>query len=362
MISRDRYYMNLTERLADVGAGDTAENPSVGCVIVSGDKIVGHGVTASGGRPHAERAALNMAGARAKGATAYVTLEPCAHTGKTPPCAEAFVTACVERVVIGRRDPDMRVNGRGEHILRDAGIQTDYMPAKDEGATGFISRITCHRPFITLKIATSLDGKTACANGESRWITSRNARNFVHRLRASHDAALIGAETAKRDDPHLGCRLPGKENISPVRILLDARAEALRENSQLTQSSHSPLWVVTAPDVAPPDFSRRYDHISYIACRAVDGRIDLSDMCHVLAKRGVNRLLVEAGGRLNAAFIKENLWNALYWFTAPVLIGHDGKPAFAMHSPPSMQQAPRLPAPQIIRFFPDFAFLFKNPS
>ena len=210
--------------LAARGLGRVWPNPTVGCVVVRDGRVVGRGWTQPGGRPHAESEALRRAGDGARGATAYVTLEPCAHQGETPPCAEALVAAGIRRAVAAIEDPDPRVSGRGIETLRTAGIEAECGALADAAArlnAGYLWRLTRGRPLVTLKVATTLDGRTATGKGESRWITGEQARARAHRLRAEHDAVMIGAGTAQADDPALTCRLPGLADASPVRIIAD---------------------------------------------------------------------------------------------------------------------------------------------
>src|SRR5215472_17400427 len=226
--------------LAARGLGRVAPNPAVGCVIVAGnDRIVGRGWTRPGGRPHAETEALAVAGELARGTTAYVTLEPCAHQGQTPPCADALVRAGVKRVVVALGDPDSRVNGAGLKRLREAGIvvETGVLEAEAERLNeGFLRRVRESRPLVTLKIAQSVDGRIGLASGESKWITGESARAHGHFLRAQHDAILIGIETALVDDPLLTVRIAGLENRSPLRVVVDTHGR-LQAKSKLAQTS-----------------------------------------------------------------------------------------------------------------------------
>ncbi|HEX5079092.1 MAG TPA: bifunctional diaminohydroxyphosphoribosylaminopyrimidine deaminase/5-amino-6-(5-phosphoribosylamino)uracil reductase RibD, partial [Geminicoccaceae bacterium] len=223
---RDRHFMAVALRLAARGLGSVWPNPAVGCVLVHGERIVGRGWTQPGGRPHGEVEALRRAGAAALGATAYVSLEPCAHYGRTPPCTMALLQAGVRRVVAATLDPDPRVDGRGIEQLRQAGVEVALgvgRAAAEALNAGFILRVRAGRPLVTLKLATSLDGRIATRRGDSRWITGEPARARAHLLRARHDAIMIGSGTALADDPSLTCRLPGLEERSPARVVLDRR-------------------------------------------------------------------------------------------------------------------------------------------
>ena len=220
--------------LARRGLGQTWPNPTVGCILAHGDTVVGRGRTGAGGRPHAETVALAEAGARARGATAYVTLEPCAHTGETPPCAEALVAAGVARVVVAIEDPDPRVDGRGVEALRAAGVAVEVGCLAAEAVAlnrGFLSRLTTGRPMLTLKLAASLDGRIATGTGESRWITGPRARAEVHLMRAQSDAVLVGAGTVRSDDPRLNVRDLGLDDARPVRVVVSGALSLPRDGN-----------------------------------------------------------------------------------------------------------------------------------
>jgi diaminohydroxyphosphoribosylaminopyrimidine deaminase / 5-amino-6-(5-phosphoribosylamino)uracil reductase len=242
----DADHMRHALALGARGLGRAWPNPAVGCVIVRGDRIVGRGFTQPGGRPHAERMALDQAGQAARGATAYVSLEPCAHHGETPPCADALIGAGVARVVTALTDPDPRVSGRGHARLRQAGITVTEDVLADAARrlnAGFLKRVTQGLPFVTLKLATSLDGRIATARGESRWITGPQARRAVHAMRMRHDAVLIGSGTARADDPDLRIRDLGSAH-QPVRIVIDSRL-AHSPDSRLGRSVREiPVWMI----------------------------------------------------------------------------------------------------------------------
>jgi diaminohydroxyphosphoribosylaminopyrimidine deaminase / 5-amino-6-(5-phosphoribosylamino)uracil reductase len=326
--------MRTALALAARGLGRTWPNPAVGCVLVREGTVVGRGWTQPGGRPHAETEALGRAGDAARGATAYVSLEPCSHTGKTPPCADALVAAGVGRVVAAVEDPDSRVSGRGLARLRDAGIAvtTGICAAEaDELNAGFFMRIRQGRPLVSLKLATSLDGRIATRSGDSKWITGEAARRRAHLLRATHDAILLGTGTALADDPELTCRLPGLWERSPVRVVLD-RALRLPETAKLLATARAvPTWIVTT---ATSDPARRQmlggmgaELIDVPA--ASDGRLALSAALTALGGRGITRLLVEGGSAASASLLRESLVDRVYWFRAPTIIGSDGLAAAA---------------------------------
>jgi diaminohydroxyphosphoribosylaminopyrimidine deaminase / 5-amino-6-(5-phosphoribosylamino)uracil reductase len=313
----DLDHMRHAVVLAARGVGRTGRVPSVGCVIVAPDgRVIARARTDESGRPHAEAAALAQAGNAARGATVYVTLEPCAHVGKTGgPCADAVIAAAVARVVIACVDPDPRTDGQGIAKLKAAGIAVNMVGDAADTLDGFFTHIRHGRPHVALKIAQSLDGKTASASGHSQWITNEQSRRFGHLLRARSDAILVGVNTALADDPMLTVRLPGLEQYSPVRVVLDSTLR-LPPNPKL-----APALVYTCADGAVP------------GCEAIKvvpdthGRPDLAAVLADLARRGVARLLVEGGATVHAAFLDAGLADALEVFTAPVTLGAAGHSA-----------------------------------
>jgi diaminohydroxyphosphoribosylaminopyrimidine deaminase/5-amino-6-(5-phosphoribosylamino)uracil reductase len=317
----DLWHMRTALGLARRGLGTAWPNPSVGCVIVREGQVVGRGWTAKGGRPHAEAIALAQAEEAARGATAYVTLEPCAHHGKTPPCAGALIAAGIVRVVVALGDPDRRVDGQGIAMLRQAGIAVETGLLADEAervTKGFLTREREGRPIFTLKLATTLDGRMATSAGESQWITGDLARARGHLLRATHDAILVGAGTARADNPSLTCRLKGLEERSPLRIVLDARGDLPGELA-LFQEGPVPTWRITGPDVADAGGPARQMRVPL-----VEGRIDLLALARILGAEGLTRVLVEGGGQVAAGFAKAGLVDRIEWFRAPSLLGGDG--------------------------------------
>jgi diaminohydroxyphosphoribosylaminopyrimidine deaminase/5-amino-6-(5-phosphoribosylamino)uracil reductase len=250
----DEAHMRAALQIAARGLGNTWPNPSVGCVLVKEGVVIARGWTQPGGRPHAEAEALARAGEAARGATAYVTLEPCSHHGRTPPCCEALIRAGVSRVVVALRDPDSRVDGRGLARLRAAGITVEegLMGAEAAALTaGFIRRVTRGLPIVTLKLASTLDGRIATASGESRWITGEGARRAVHALRARHDAVMIGSGTAIADDPELNCRIPGMDPVPMLRVVADARLRLPLASKLIAGAAVLPTWVLTGPGHSP---------------------------------------------------------------------------------------------------------------
>ncbi|MGD9616767.1 MAG: bifunctional diaminohydroxyphosphoribosylaminopyrimidine deaminase/5-amino-6-(5-phosphoribosylamino)uracil reductase RibD [Alphaproteobacteria bacterium] len=328
----DRHIMGAALGLARRGLGNVWPNPAVGCVIVNAGKIVGRGWTQPGGRPHAETEAIARAGEAARRGTAYVTLEPCCHWGRTPPCAEALIAAGVSRVVAAVEDPDPRVAGGGLARLRAAGIAVESGLCADQAEevnAGFFRRVRTGRPLVTLKLATSLDGRIATASGESRWITGPAARQRTHLLRATHDAILVGTATVLADDPLLTCRLPGLEHRSPVRVALDRNLVIPPAARLVAEARQVPSWVITAPGCGP----ERCKSLQRAGVEIIDavsdesGQIDLGDALRRLGGRGLTRLLVEGGGRLAASLLRARLVDQLVWLHAPLLLGGDGVPA-----------------------------------
>lgn len=325
------HYMNVAIGLARRGLGDTAPNPSVGCVIVRDGHVVGRGRTAPGGRPHAETEALAIAGETARGATAYVTLEPCAHHGRTPPCALALIEAGVARVVIAARDPDPRVDGAGIAMLREAGIEVvEGVGAADDINAGFFSRVARGRPFVTLKLATSLDGRIATRSGDSQWITGDASRRAAHALRGTHDAVMVGVGTVLADDPELTCRIDGFRATPLVRIVVDSHLRLPLSGRLARGAADHPLWVVHREGVDPA----RHDAFAQLGARlfavpAGEIGVEPAAALQALGAAGITRLLVEGGGTLAASLLRADLVDDIAWFTAPMVIGGDGIAAVA---------------------------------
>ncbi len=305
----------LEEGLKNRGATD--ENPSVGCVLVKEGEVLASAVTAEGGRPHAEPQALENAGAAARGATAYVTLEPCAHHGKTPPCCEAFIAAGVARVVTALEDPDPRTAGKGHEALRTAGIevQTGVLGEKARKyLAGFLSRVERGSPYVVLKMAQSADGKIAGAPGTQTQITGEEARVYVHHLRAQSDAIMIGAETARVDDPALTCRLEGLEHRSPIRVIVTADPDSVSDLSMMKTRDEVDVWVMTNAE------GKNILKVSALP----DGGLDLAQGLELLAMRGINQLMVEGGARLAKSLLMAGLIDEIHAITAPCTLGEDG--------------------------------------
>jgi diaminohydroxyphosphoribosylaminopyrimidine deaminase/5-amino-6-(5-phosphoribosylamino)uracil reductase len=329
LAAEDEAHMRAALSLAARGLGNTWPNPAVGCVIVRDGEVVGRGWTAPGGRPHAETEALGRAGAAARGATAYVTLEPCCHWGRTPPCTDALIAAGVARVVVALRDPDPRVDGRGLHLLREAGIEVAAGVLEVEAArlsAGFLKRVGAGLPLVTLKLASTLDGRIATRTGESRWITGPDARRAVHALRARHDAVLVGSGTVLADDPDLTCRLPGAAPLPTVRVVADSRLRT-PPRAKLFDNP-APAWVATRaghPEAALDALRARGAEI--IELPPLDAGLDPAALLRALAVRGITRVFAEGGAGLAAALLRAGLVDRLAWFHAPAVMGADGRPA-----------------------------------
>lgn len=326
--------------LAARGHGNTSPNPAVGCILVKDGRIVGRGWTQPGGRPHAEAVALDGAGDRARGATAYVTLEPCAHHGQTPPCAAALVEAGVSRVVVGVRDPDPRTDGAGLSILRKAGVETveGVCPVEAERVTaGFLTRVREGRPFVTVKLATSLDGRIATAAGESRWITGEAARAHAHGLRARSDAILVGNRTAVDDDPELTCRLPGLEDRSPVRVVLGGRTPLPSSHRLVETADRIPTLVVVAKGAGTDPGAAGGVEVVEVEGR---GLPDPAAALQALGGRGINWLMVEGGGRTIGALLARDLVDRVVWYRSSTVLGADGVPGISGLGLKRLDQAP----------------------
>lgn len=333
----DADYMRAALALARRGLGRTAENPSVGALVVRDGVIVGQGWTQDGGRPHAERVALDEAGGLAKGATLYVTLEPCSHHGKTPPCADAIVAAGISRVVSALEDPDPRVAGQGHEILRNAGVAVTTGVCAGEAlrvTLGHVLRVRENRPMVTLKLAETFDGYAAGDEHDPRLtITSAPANARTHVLRAQHDAIMVGIGTAKADDPLMTVRAPGLEGRKPVRVVLDARL-ALSPRSRLaTSARETPVLLLSDANADSSRAKILREAGVDIAAATVgdDGRIDLGDALAALAQRGVTRVFSEGGPRIGAQLIAQGLADEVVIFTAPKPHGR-GTPALSQEA------------------------------
>lgn len=340
MSEADLRHMRRALELAALGLYTTHPNPRVGCVLVQGGEVVGEGWHRRAGEPHAEVHALRMAGERARGATAYVTLEPCAHHGRTPPCADALIAAGVARLVAALHDPFPQVDGAGLARLRAAGIAVECGVLEAEASElnlGFVSRLTRHRPWIRVKLGLSLDGRTALADGRSQWITSPAARADVQRWRARSSAVLTGIGSVLDDDPRLTVRLADIEHATPERIVLDTHGR-LPASARMLDEPGSILWV-TGP--AAPERPELDGRVERIVLPAHAGRLHLMRLAFALGARGHNEVLVEAGPTLAGAFVAAGLVDELVWYFAPKLLGAPARPALTMPEPATLDDASR---------------------
>jgi diaminohydroxyphosphoribosylaminopyrimidine deaminase/5-amino-6-(5-phosphoribosylamino)uracil reductase len=325
LTKEDEQFMRLALRLAGRGVGYTSPNPMVGAVVVRNGQVVGKGYHRKAGTPHAEIHALQEAGSQAQGATLYVTLEPCNHQGRTPPCSEAILRSDVARVVVGCSDPNPRVSGGGADYLRSQGILVEEGILEDKCFRlnePFIKHVTTGSPLVVAKAAASLDGKIASRLGDSRWISNERSRRFVHRLRHAVDAILVGVGTVISDDPSLTARLPGKKGNNPLRIILDTHLRIPPESRVVSQANEVPTLIASGPE---PYQKRK----SALEARGVEivslplarGRVSLSALVEHLGNRDITSLLVEGGAEVHGAFFYDNLVDKVYLFFAPKIIG-----------------------------------------
>ena len=316
--------------IAQRGLGNVAPNPLVGCVLVKDDIIVGHGWTQPGGRPHAETEALRRAGPAARGATAYVTLEPCAHHGKTPPCASALIDAGVAHVHVAVVDPDPRTAGQGVQMLRDAGITVDVGMCDADAAylnRGFFSKVQRELPWVTLKLATSGDGMIAWKSGTPQWITGAASRARGHLMRAQYDCLLSGIGTVLADDPAFTCRLPGLEKETPQRVILDRQGRTPADGKLVASASESDIFIVTT-DTGAANLAGVQRALGDDAIKNMGADIDLAKVLWAMTKfHNVTRMMVESGAELATSFLADGLVDEVAWFRAPSVLGDDGIPA-----------------------------------
>lgn len=340
----DRRFLSLALSLGRRGQGRTWPNPAVGCVVVRKGRIVGRGWTAPGGRPHAEPQALAQAGDLARGATAYVSLEPCAHHGQTPPCTDALIAAGIARVVAPIEDMDPRVSGEGFARLRAAGIKVSTGLLSDEAGrdhAGFFLSTELGRPFVTLKLAASFDGRIATATGDSQWITGPQARRHVHAMRARHDAVMVGAGTARADDPSLTVRDLGIGH-QPVRVVVSRRLDLPLMGQLARTARDTPVWLCHGTD-ADMTLRRTWEGLGakLIPCAVTGGQLDPLSMLKGLGENGLTRVFCEGGGALAASLLQADLVDELIGMTAGVVIGAEGLPALGALGLARLAEAPR---------------------
>ena len=364
----DERFMALALALGRRALGNAWPNPAVGAVLVRDENgapiVVGRGWTQPGGRPHAETEAIRRAGAAARGATLYVTLEPCSHHGKTPPCADAIIAAGITRVVSALEDPNPEVAGKGHARLRAHGIKVDIGVGTAEAArahAGHISRIRSKRPHITLKLAVSADGKVALADRRPAAITGQSARDRVHLMRAQNDAIMVGIGTVLCDDPQLTCRLPGMASRSPVRVVLDTQLRLPLASALVTTAQAVPTWVVAGPDANTETQQTLQNHgLKVFRVGAHGAQLDLAPVMTLLAQQGITRLMVEGGPILAAALVAENLVDAAVLLRSRRPIGGEGIDALEGMPLTALTQSPHLRARAIESLGEDIAETFER--
>lgn len=353
----DARWMALALSLGARGLGKVWPNPAVGCVLVKDGRVVGRGWTAPGGRPHAEVVALAQAGLAARGACAYVSLEPCNHTGQTGPCAQALIDADVARVVVACEDPDLRVAGSGIARLRAAGIEVVLGVCSAEAEVahrGFFLRMRSGRPMVTLKTATSLDGRIATASGESQWITGPETRRRVHAMRARHDAVLIGAGTARADDPSLTVRGFG-DVPQPVRVVISARLDVAVDSVLGRTARQVPVWMLhsaDAPEAARSTWIAAGARLIEVAV-AGNGQVDVAAALRALGEAGLTRVFCEGGGALSASLLAADVVDELAVFSGGLALGAEGTPAIGAMGIEALAEAPRFALTGVEQIGPD---------
>lgn len=361
--STDARFLRRAVALARRGLGRTHPNPPVGAVLVRRGEIVGEGWHRRAGEPHAEAVALARAGAAARGATLYCTLEPCTVVGRTPACTPAVIDAGISRVVLGSVDPDHRVAGRGVRRIRAAGI--DVTTGVESAACDDVLRFYRHhrtlgRPWVRLKLAASLDGRIALANGDARWITGEAARRLGHRWRNELDAILVGVGTVRADDPTLDCRLP--RGRDPIRVIADSRLRT-PPGARVLRAGEAPVWIATTPD-PPPRRARKLEAAgaAIVSVAARDGRVSPRALLRALARRGITSVLLEGGGHLAASFLRARLVDEICLFQAPLLIGGDGIPMIEELGFESLGRAIRLADARVSRVGDDQLWTARLPT
>ena len=351
--------MDLARRLAERGRLTVAPNPLVGAVVVRDGEVVGEGWHARAGEAHAEVRALDAAGDAARGATLFVTLEPCNHQGRTPPCVEAVVRAGIERVVVGTLDPDSRMRGRSVEMLREAGVEVEVLgdPLSERQNEQFFHRMRTGRPFVHVKLATTLDGRIAASGGDSKWVTGEDARLRAHELRAEAGAVLVGAGTVRADDPTLTARGLPEEPPAVTRVVLDPRLTTGPESELVRTAKRAPLVVFFAGGEGAEGRAEalRGLGVEVVAAPAVEGRMDLRFVLEELGRRGIRGVLVEGGGETATGFVEGGLADKLTLFYAPRLIGSDGVPMIGALRATRMAEALRFRVSEVEKVGEDVA-------
>jgi diaminohydroxyphosphoribosylaminopyrimidine deaminase/5-amino-6-(5-phosphoribosylamino)uracil reductase len=360
----DERYMKLALALGARGLGHTWPNPAVGAVIVKDGVIVGRGWTQPGGRPHAETVALKRAGEAAGGATIYVSLEPCSHKGRTPPCADAIIKAGVARVVSALEDPNPEVAGAGHKKLTEKGIQVDVGLCADEARrthAGHIRRITAGRPHVTLKLAISSDEKVGLAGRRAIQLTGEEAGDHVFRIRAQNDAIMVGVGTVLADNPALTCRLPGMFELSPIRVVLDSQLRVPLAAHVIATVRETPTWVFAvqgASGIAAEILTDRGAKVFRVGSR--EGKLELPDILKVLADEGITRLMVEGGPTVAGSFVEADLVDEAVLFHARQAIGTEGIDALEGMPLTALTQSPRLKLRSTEQYGADRADFFER--
>jgi diaminohydroxyphosphoribosylaminopyrimidine deaminase/5-amino-6-(5-phosphoribosylamino)uracil reductase len=339
----DKYFMEMALDLAVKGMGLTSPNPMVGAVIVKNGKVVGSGYHQAVGEAHAEVNAINQAGVFAKSATLYVTLEPCNHTGRTPPCTDRILKAGINRVVVAMKDPNPDVIGGGMDYLKDRGVDITLGVCEDKATKineAYIKYVTTKRPFVIVKCAATLDGRIATRTGDSRWVTGEESRKYVHRLRHAADAIMVGVDTIKRDDPSLTTRLNDIQGANPKRIVLDTHFSIPESAKVLRLDSDSDTFIITGNSVSADKRTRiEKKNVKVIPSEVKDGRIDLNLLMDRLGALGVVSLLIEGGGRVIGSAFNARIVDKVIFFYAPkILGGDDGVPICKGPGPASMSE------------------------
>ncbi len=351
-MNKDETYMNLALELARKASGRTSPNPLVGAVLVRQGRVLAEGFHRKAGTAHAEAVALRRAGPQARGATLYVTLEPCCHTEKrTPPCAQAVIRAGVKRVVVAMKDPNPKVSGRGLRMLKEAGVEVRSGVLAEEARLmnrWFIHYMKTGRPYVTLKVAQTVDGRIATASGESKWITGPSARRAGHRLRAESDAIMVGIGTVRADDPSLTCRISGGRN--PVRIIVDGRLE-IRPEARVLDTREAATWIATCvPEDHPARAALEARGAEVIHVPGRNGKLDLQSLMNTLGQRQITSLLLEGGSSLNAACLAAGVVQRAVFFIAPkILGGRNGLPSVGGPDPLKLEEAIPLKSTRLSR-------------
>jgi diaminohydroxyphosphoribosylaminopyrimidine deaminase/5-amino-6-(5-phosphoribosylamino)uracil reductase len=351
----DRAWMQLAIREARKGLGRTSPNPCVGAVVVKNNRLIATGFHAKAGTPHAEVHALRAAGEKARGATIYVTLEPCNHTGKTPPCTQAILAAGIKRVVVGMLDPNPLVAGGGCQTLAAQGLEVTQGVLAEECYSlnrPFSKHITTGLPWVIMKAGMSLDGRLALASGQCSWITNEQSRRQVHRLRDRVDAILIGSETALCDDPALTTRVAGRRGRDPLRVILDTALRLPPTAKMLHQASSAPTWIFCGPDANVKRAEALVKAGAVIKQVQLDdaGQLDLGAVLCELGRAQLTSVLVEGGSRVHGAFLRANLVDEVQIFVAPIFIGGDGVPLLDSLGLQKVADAPRFSTTRVRRF------------